>query len=326
MRQPAGIIAFLSRLGDPCKSRQVFGLPVQPRQQHQNQRNGMKVFYRQEQAARTQSFSPSAFKPALVVADWLGRADIPVEVIGFEPVSPSQLAVAHDPAFVQGILSGELRNGFGNTDPGVAASLPYTTGSLVAAAEHALLHREAVCSPTSGFHHAGHASAEGFCTFNGLMVAAMLMHQQGLAQRVGIIDCDVHWGNGTDQIIRKLGTRWIQHHTMGAHIHGRSDAGAGGFERWLDGAIQACMDCDLVIYQAGADPHVDDPLGGVLTTQQMSARDRRVFERLGHKPLVWNLAGGYQVLSGDGLSDAQQIEPVLALHRETARLHCEILG
>jgi hypothetical protein len=51
-----------------------------------------------------------------------------------------------------------------------------------------------------------------------------------------------------------------------------------------------------------------------------------VFERLGHRPLVWNLAGGYQVLAGDHLSDAQRIEPVLALHRETARLHCEILG
>jgi acetoin utilization deacetylase AcuC-like enzyme len=286
----------------------------------------MKVFYRQEQAARTQSFSPSAFKPALVLDDWRRHPEFNIEVIGFEPVSPDQLALAHNPEFVRGVLSGELRNGFGNTDPGVAASLPYTTGSLVAAAEHALLHREVVCSPTSGFHHAGYANVEGFCTFNGLMVTAVAMHQQGLAQRVGIIDCDVHWGNGTDQIIRKLGIGWIDHHTMGAHFHGHSDVRNGEFERWLNQAIDRCMDCDLVIYQAGADPHVDDPLGGVLTTQQMSARDRLVFERLGRRPLVWNLAGGYQVVDGDHVSDAEKIEPVLALHRETARLHCEILG
>lgn len=220
----------------------------------------------------------------------------------------------------------ESRNGFGNTDAEVAASLPYTTGSLVAAAEHALLHREAVCSPTSGFHHAGYASPEGFCTFNGLMVTAVAMHQAGLAQRIGIIDCDAHYGNGTDNIIRKLGIGWIEHHTMGSHFHGRSDVQNGEFERWLNQAIDRCMDCELVIYQAGADPHVDDPLGGVLTTQQMSARDRLVFERLGQRPLVWNLAGGYQSVSGDDLTEAQRIEPVLALHRETARLHCEILG
>ena len=51
-----------------------------------------------------------------------------------------------------------------------------------------------------------------------------------------------------------------------------------------------------MIYQAGADPHIDDPLGGILTTKQMSWRDRQVFEQLGHKPLVWNLAGGYQIV------------------------------
>lgn len=252
----------------------------------------MKVFYRQEQAARTSSFSLSAFKPKLVLEDWLGRRDFNIEVVEFEPVTQEQFALVHDAQFVRGVLSGQVANGFGNCDAAVAASLGYTTGSLVAAAEHALLHRQAVCSPTSGFHHAGYASPEGFCTFNGLMVAAVLMQQGGLARRVGIIDCDVHWGNGTEQIIRKLGIDWIEHHTMGACFHSRADAANGAFERWLDRAIERCLDCDLVIYQAGADPHVDDPLGGVLTTQQMSARDRTVFERLGRRPLVWNLAGG----------------------------------
>jgi acetoin utilization deacetylase AcuC-like enzyme len=285
----------------------------------------MKVFYRPEQVANT-SYAPSPRKPRLVVADWLAQTAFKIEVIGFEPVTADQLALAHDPAFVRAVLAGEARNGFGNTDADVAASLPYTTGSLVAAAEHALLHREAVCSPTSGFHHAGYASPEGFCTFNGLMVTAIAMHQAGLAQRIGILDCDAHYGNGTDNIIRRLGIGWIEHHTMGAHFHGRSDVRNGEFERWLHQAIDRCLTCDLVIYQAGADPHVDDPLGGVLSTQQMSARDRLVFERLGHRPLVWNLAGGYQRVDGDHLSDAQRIEPVLALHRETARLHCEILG
>lgn len=285
----------------------------------------MKVFYRPEQVANT-PYAPSPRKPRLVVADWLQQPAFKVEVIGFEPVTPSQLALAHEPEFVRAVLARESRNGFGNTDAEVAASLPFTTGSLVAAAEHALLHREAVCSPTSGFHHAGYASPEGFCTFNGLMVTAVAMYQAGLAQRIGIIDCDAHYGNGTDNIIRKLGIGWIEHHTMGAHFHGPSDVGNGEFERWLNQAIDRCMDCDLVIYQAGADPHVDDPLGGVLTTQQMSARDRLVFERLGRRPLVWNLAGGYQSVSGDDLTEAQRIEPVLALHRETARLHCEILG
>ena len=53
---------------------------------------------------------------------------------------------------------------------------------------------------------------------------------------------------------------------------------------------------DNVLYQAGADVHVDDPLGGVLTTEQMIERDQIVFEaaRASEIPIAWNLAGGYQ--------------------------------
>jgi acetoin utilization deacetylase AcuC-like enzyme len=51
-----------------------------------------------------------------------------------------------------------------------------------------------------------------------------------------------------------------------------------------------------LLYQAGADPHIADPLGGWLTTAQLRERDRLVFTRckaLG-LPVAWNLAGGYQ--------------------------------
>ena len=284
----------------------------------------MKVFYRPEQVARISSYSPSALKPRLVVEDWLKIPLLKIEICSFEPASPDQIALAHDTDFVRDILTGKLSNGFGNTDSDVARSLPYTTGSMVAAAEYAVLHREAVCSPTSGFHHACFSGAQGYCTFNGLMVTALVMKEAGLAHRVGIIDCDAHYGNGTDDIISRHGIDWVNHHTMGSHFHDRASADKGKFKRWLDKAIDDCMDCDLILYQAGADPHVNDPLGGVLTTRQMSERDRTVFKRLGQRALVWNLAGGYQTVPG--ATDAERIEPVLSLHRETARLHCEILS
>jgi acetoin utilization deacetylase AcuC-like enzyme len=66
-----------------------------------------------------------------------------------------------------------------------------------------------------------------------------------------------------------------------------------------------------VLYQAGADVHVDDPLGGVLTTEQMMERDRIVFRaaRRTQTPIVWNLAGGYQ----------QPLSKVIVLHLNTMR-------
>jgi acetoin utilization deacetylase AcuC-like enzyme len=68
-----------------------------------------------------------------------------------------------------------------------------------------------------------------------------------------------------------------------------------------------------VFFQAGADAHVDDPLGGLLSTDQMRERDRTVFavcRDLGI-PLTWNLAGGYQE-EPDG-----SIPKVVALHLNT---------
>ena len=73
------------------------------------------------------------------------------------------------------------------------------------------------------------------------------------------------------------------------------------------------MSCDVLFYQAGADMHIDDPLGGIMTTQQLYERDRIVFEfcSLQKIPCVWCLAGGY-VVEADG-----SIPAVLEIHRNT---------
>jgi acetoin utilization deacetylase AcuC-like enzyme len=277
----------------------------------------MKVFYRPEQvASNASSFSPSASKPALVVEDWLHRGLIgPEDVMSFDPVTPKEMALAHDPDFVEGVQSLEMDNGFYNRDAGVAASLPFTSGSMLAAARYALAHDENVCSPTSGFHHAGYDFTGGYCTFNGLMITAMALLNSGEVNNIGIIDCDAHYGNGTDDIIRRLKVKGVHHHTMGKFFHDRLDAGPKGqrFLDWLSKAIDDCQQVDLLIYQAGADPHLKDPLGGILSEVTMAQRDHAVFEAFKGRPLVWNLAGGYQRDKRGG------IEPVLRLHRHTMK-------
>ena len=69
--------------------------------------------------------------------------------------------------------------------------------------------------------------------------------------------------------------------------------------------------CDVLLYQAGADPHIDDPLGGWLTDEQLALRDRIVFEHCAARqlPVAWNLAGGYQ----------EPLRKVLDIHDHTLR-------
>lgn len=278
----------------------------------------MKVFYCEEGVAESgDSFSPSSLKPRLL-AQYLQAREPGVQFVRPEPASEQELTRAHDPAYVAEILSGQEYNGFGNRSLAVAWSLPYTTGSFLSAARSAVQERTITCSLSSGFHHAGYGHSGGFCTFNGLMVAALALQAEGAAQRVMILDCDYHYGDGTDHIIRSLGgLDWIHHETLGHQFHRASDA-----DRYLDYLRRVRMDADVILYQAGADLHVDDPLGGVLTTEQMRERDEIVFTRAraAGVPVAWNLAGGYQRDPDGGIS------VVLELHHNTYREALRALG
>jgi len=271
------------------------------------------VFYTPRMVADSGSFSPSAAKPAQVVAAWRYHG-LPIEVIEPVPVTVDQLARAHDRTHVEDILAGRAANGFGNKSAEVAASLVYTSGAMLSGARHAIAHRTITCAPVSGFHHADYSNANAYCTFNGLMVTALALHVEDRAAQIGILDCDMHYGDGTDRIIAKLdAVRWIDHFSAGHQHMNRADAAE--LLAYLPRRIRQMRGCDVVLYQAGADPHIDDPLGGMMTTEELHQRDEIVFDWLDQLgiPVVWNLAGGYQKAE-DG-----SIAPVLEIHENTAR-------
>ncbi|MEZ5629356.1 MAG: hypothetical protein R3F09_01415 [Burkholderiaceae bacterium] len=253
------------------------------------------VFYRPEMnsVVSEPSISKSSEKPGRFVEFVKGLSPTHIDIKDFDPVQPGDIGIAHDQDYVQGILACELPNGFMTFDKSVADSLPYTLGSMVAATMHCLNKGGIACSPSSGFHHAGWDFGGGFCTFNGLMVAAYLATAEGA--KVGILDCDAHYGNGTQDILDRLGDDGIVHRTMGKHFP--CGQHAGGFIQWLLDAVDDMKDCDVVIYQAGADPFIHDPMGGQLTLQQLALRDEYVFEHL--RNVAWNLAGGYCAMTHD---------------------------
>ncbi len=261
----------------------------------------MPIFYRPEQVAlNPTSSSPSASKPAAVVESW-AKLGISLDIKSFPPLSRDQIKLAHDAAFVDALLDCKISNGFGNRRADVAASLPFTSGSMFAAAQEALSNGIGAVSPTSGFHHAGFDHAGGYCSLNGLAITIQNLPDY----RVGVLDLDMHDPDGVRDIKERLGLRFPL-------VHGRGTPQTA--ERWLDrlpSLIERTFaDCDLLLVQLGADPHILDPLGGWLDDDQLRRRDRAVFEscRAIALPVCWNLAGGYQ-------RDAEgTIRPVLNVH------------
>jgi acetoin utilization deacetylase AcuC-like enzyme len=251
------------------------------------------VYYCDAMVADCQGFSPSAGKPKAVVASWLAQA-LPIEIAEPTSVSRQDFYRAHDPAYVDAILDLRRDNGFSERSASVANSLPYTTGAMLAAARAAIASRSVAVAPCSGFHHAGFDHGGGYCTFNGLAVAAVVLRSEGLAENVGILDFDQHYGNGTDDILKILKLSWIKHITGNKNYGTPSRAQA--FLARIPDMVWSMRHCDVILYQAGADPHIDDPLGGWLTTSQLAWRDHAVFAAA-HAigvPVAWNLAGGYQ--------------------------------
>jgi acetoin utilization deacetylase AcuC-like enzyme len=266
------------------------------------------VFFSPQMQAKVESLSPSAHKPLMAVESWMALG-IALSITPPTPVTREELARAHDRAFVDAILECRAMNGFYTKAPDVAASLPHTSGAMLGAAREAIRNGQVAVAPTCGFHHACHALADKFCTFNGLMVTALALKQEGLADRVGILDFDQHYGDGTEEIIQTLRTDFVKHYTAAEFYHQESQADE--FLGRVPELVAAMKDCDVLLYQAGADPHVDDPLGGWLTNQQLAERDRLVFETARELkiPVAWNLAGGYQ----------EPLRKVLDIHDNTMR-------
>lgn len=270
------------------------------------------VFYCEQMVSKVTSFSPSAGKPAAVITSWQ-MLQVPLNIQTVQPVSKDLIKMAHASEYVDGVFDGSIKNGFRNNDIAVAESCRYTIAGMLAAAEHALQTKGVAIAPVAGFHHAAYADAYGFCTFNGLMVTALDLKQRGLISTIGILDLDVHEGDGTHAIIQKLAVQnWIVHHSLGYAVNPIPE-NAEQYLANLPQVIAGMRNCDVVLFQASADPHIEDPLGGFLTTEQLKTRDRIVFETCARLniPLAWNIAGGYQ------RDEQQSISPVLKLHDNT---------
>lgn len=241
--------------------------------------------------------SPSAGKPKLL-AEKL-QNDPTIEFVEPEPVTVEDILRCHDEKYVNDILTLKQMNGFGTRSQSVVDSLPWTNGAMYTAAKLALETKEPTCAIVAGFHHAGYKGFENlgyFCTFNGLVIAATKLIDGGKCKRVSIVDCDMHWGNGTDDILDNLKRYDITNISFGKYFGTYSSA-----ENYLlyfasvRQQLQAFKP-DVIIYQSGADVHVDDPFGGILTEEQMYERDIKMFTiaKELNIPITWTLAGGYQ--------------------------------
>lgn len=176
-----------------------------------------------------------------------------------------------------------------------------------------------------GFHHAFRDHAEGFCYLNDVVFAAVMMLEQGV-DKIAVVDCDLHQGNGTARFFeneKRVFTFSIHQEQLYpkkemSNLDIGLDAGTGDdeylqkLETGLD-TVYNDFQPDLVIYVAGADPYILDTLGSLrITHAGLKKRDELVIKRArtGAIPIIAVLAGGY----------AEDTDDTVEIHCNTARV------
>jgi len=261
----------------------------------------------------------------------------PADFVEPEPASDRDVLLVHTPAWVQALKNGSL-----TIEQLMKLEIPYSqetmeafwlmAGGTILAARNALRDRVGF-NIGGGFHHAFAAHGEGFCAIHDVAIAIRRLQAEGLIRKAMVVDCDVHHGNGTAGIF--AGDRSV--FTLSIHqfnnypdekppsnidIHLDDGVGDDDYLKQLREAYDPALrefQPDLLLYVAGADPFMEDQLGGLLLTLDgLARRDRLVVGAAiaGGVPVCVTLAGGYSF----------NVQDTVTIHANTIKAAAEVLG
>ncbi len=234
-----------------------------------------------ESPARLQVILAALKAPNFAGLDW---AEAPLADI-------EQIARAHPPAFVEGLLAAVPRTGRVAVDadtilsPGSGQAALRAAGAVTAAVDAVVLGQiaNAFCAVRPPGHHAEASIAMGFCLFNNVAVGAYHARAQHGLKRIAVMDFDVHHGNGTQAIFESdPGLFYASTHQMPLYpgTGAASETGVGNicnaplpplagsaeFRTAMTDRVLPALDDfgpDLLLISAGFDAHKADPLANL---------------------------------------------------------------
>ena len=229
------------------------------------------------------------------------------------PCSDETLKRAHSEKYIKEIKNktldknGVKKIGFPLVDSVVQRSL-VATGGTVLASKLAIKYGLA-CNTAGGSHHANYDSGAGYCVFNDVAVAAHYLLERGFANRILIVDLDVHQGNGNSEIFkenRQVFTFSMHSKTNYPAKKSISDLDVELEDNLEDDAYIKTLkyylnelnseNFDFIFYIAGVDIHFNDRLGKLkISDEGVKHRDELVIENFSSKriPICGVLGGGY---------------------------------
>lgn len=236
------------------------------------------------------------------IQETLKKSDLSKRLKFFEPapVERETLTFIHPRDYIESIaeVCARAGNGLAMLDSDTAVSKDsFAAAQLAAGAAVAAVERvsrgeltNAFCAVRPPGHHAERATAMGFCLFNNVAIGAEWLVREKRAEKILIIDWDVHHGNGTQDIFYERGDifylslhQWPLYPGTGRedeigenHGHGATRnvplPPATTEQKYLDIFYHTTEDIfkkfkpDFLLLSAGFDAHRDDPLANLQLT------------------------------------------------------------
>lgn len=261
----------------------------------------MKVFYCPEYVKAAENFE-TVRKSGEIVRSLAARPISGVTLVAPLPATVDDMELVHEPGYIKALATGvplslASSQGF-DWDPGLWESIRFSTGGVLAATEAAL--EDGIAgSLSSGLHHARYDYGCGYCSVNGLAVAAVAALQRGVS-RVLILDLDAHCGGGTASLIADDEGIWqtdISVNDFDSYepiSNGTLDFVRGDDSDYLSTVSARLAELesqtfDLCLYNAGMDPI------GHVSIEALAQREEIVFTWARRRSLAtaWVPAGGY---------------------------------
>ena len=225
--------------------------------------------------------------------------------------SVETLSYAHSKEYILNIKNKTLSKeavkkiGFPLVDSVVQRSL-VATGGTVLASKLAIKYGIA-CNTAGGSHHANYNGGAGYCVFNDVAVAAHYLINRGLANKILIVDLDVHQGNGNSDIFKE--NRNVFTFSMHSKTNYPAKKSISDLDVELDDNLEDQSyikklkhyltelneeNFDYVFYIAGVDIHFNDKLGKLkITDDGIRMRDELVIENFFSKRIpICGVLGG----------------------------------
>ena len=185
-------------------------------------------------------------------------------------------------------------------------------GGTLLTARMALRHGVA-CHLAGGTHHAHPGFGSGFCIFNDVAITAKVLLDHGALERILVVDLDVHQGDGTaacfqnDSRVTTLSVHAASNFPL-RKVSGDVDialpdaTGDDAYVEAIGDRVPQLLDQhqpDLVLFNAGVDPHSNDRLGRLaLSDAGLLQRDQLVLDAALRRniPIATVIGGGYDAM------------------------------